>query len=225
MRPVYKGNAPQAYAIHSDAQPDLAAAIGRFCSYCGRFVTEGIHVEHKRPQVHYPAEALMWSNFLLACGNCNGSKGHRRMQLSSYFWPDMDNTMRAFEYLPGGIIRKARALPKRLRRKATRTIRLLGLDKMPGAHYPPTDRDHRWRDRRTQWDKAMLFRDQLREYDTPGQREAAIAAAADGIFSIWWTVFAGDMDMRRRLRRAFPGTHIGCFDANEDLLPRVGGQV
>jgi hypothetical protein len=50
-------------------------------------------------------------------------------------------------------------------------------------------------------------------------------AVGRGMFSIWWTVFAGDIDMRRRLRQAFVGTNAASFDVNEDLLPRVGGQV
>jgi len=50
-------------------------------------------------------------------------------------------------------------------------------------------------------------------------------ALGRGLFSVWWTVFLGDADMRRRLRQAFLGTDPGSFDANEDLQPRAGGQV
>ena len=62
--------------------------------------------------------------------------------------------------------------------------------------------------------------------DAPEVRELIVEnALGRGMFSIWWTVFAGDADMRRRLREAFLGTHGGSFDANENLVPRIGGQL
>jgi hypothetical protein len=45
------------------------------------------------------------------------------------------------------------------------------------------------------------------------------------MYSIFWTVFEGDVDIRRRLREAFIGTPADCFDLNENLLPRPGGQL
>ena len=36
---------------------------------------------------------------------------------------------------------------------------------------------------------------------------------------------AGDVDMRRRLRKAFSGTHAASFDTNENSVPRDGGQL
>ena len=225
MRPVTKGAAPRVYARHEEAQPDLIAVIGRFCSYCGRFIPEGINVEHKRPKEEYPLEKLAWSNFLLACSNCNSCKGHRELKLGDFVWPDTDNTMRAFRHLPGGIVRKNPHLPKKLRRKASRTIYLVGLDRVPGSFRAPSDRDFRWEDRRREWDKATLAKVQLAAHDTPRQREFIVVSAQNGIFPIWWTVFAGDVDMRRRLRFAFKGTTANCFDLDENLLERPGGQL
>lgn len=225
MRPVERGAASRTYTEYGDAQPDLIRALGRYCSYCGRFIPEGIAVEHKRPKKRYPAEELLWSNFLLSCSNCNSSKGHSRVKLADFLWPDTDNTLRAISHVPGGLVRASRRVPKRIRKKANRTIRLHGLDRYPGAHQGPTDRDYRWLDRQQQWDKAMLFLRLLGRNDTPEQRDAIVSVAVDGIFSIWWTVFAGDMDMRRRLRQAFIGTHAASFDSNEELVARQGGQV
>jgi hypothetical protein len=101
----------------------------------------------------------------------------------------------------------------------------LGLDKYPGYHHEPTDRDFRWSDRRLEWEKAELAKCLLAEYDTPHQRELIVKNAATGIFPIWWTVFSGDNDMKRRFRDGFPGTCSNCFDANENLLARPGGQL
>jgi hypothetical protein len=102
---------------------------------------------------------------------------------------------------------------------------MLGLDKTPGTHRPPTNRDYRWRDRLQEWNRAELARVQLANYDTPQQRDFLVTMAKTGHFAIWWTVFDGDPDMRQRLRKAFIGTHSGCFDPNEGLQQRVGGQL
>ena len=225
MRPIDKGAPPRAYGAYTDALTDLWARLGRFCSYCGRHVPTGLAVEHKRPKRRYPAEELLWDNFLLACANCNSCKGHPRIVLARYLWPDRDNTLKAFEYRPDGRIRASRMTPRRLRRKANRTIRLLGLDKYPSGHYEPSDRDLRWSDRRIEWEKAVQSRDALSKYDTPRQRDLVVALARNGVFAVWWTVFAGDADMRRRLRHAFAGTCSSSFDANEDVKTRPGGQL
>ena len=213
------------FIAYGDALPELLARLGRFCSYCGRFVSTGLAVEHKRPKTRYPGEQLLWTNFLLGCLNCNASKGHPRVTLTRYLWPDTDNTLRAFTYTGDGRIRAQRSMPKRLRRKANRTILLLGLDKYPGAFREPTDRDLRWSDRRMEWAKASQCRAELLLHDTPRQRDLIVMLAAQGIFSVWWTVFASDVDMRRRLRQAFLGTCPNSFDANENLQPRPGGQL
>ena len=224
MRPVDKGLPPRIYVDASDAQPDLVARLGRFCSYCDRFIAAAVHVEHKQPKHRHPGAALVWTNFLLACPNCNSCKGHPRIRLKRYLWPDRDNTLRAFEYMPGGIVRASRAVPRCVRRKANRTIQLYGLDKVPGGQVPPSDRDFRWQDRREQWDKAQTARLQLGEWDSPRQRNLIVSAATNGMFSVWWTVFAGDVDMRRRLRQAFLGTDTTSFDVTENAIVRPGGQ-
>jgi hypothetical protein len=73
---------------------------------------------------------------------------------------------------------------------------------------------------------AVRDRDLLTRNDTPGMRELIIEnAQARGMFSIWWTVFEHDADMRRRLRLAFPGTATDCFDAQECACIRPGGQA
>lgn len=225
MRPVSKGVAPMLYTRYGNAQPHLVEAIDRFCSYCERHIPVGIHVEHKRPKQSHPSLELEWSNFLLACTNCNSSKGNFKVRLRRYLWPDEDNTLLAFTYYAGGVVRANKALPKKLRSKANRTLEMYGLQKRPGGYVEPSDRDYRWKDRREEWDKAVLFRQELQDHDTPGQRALIVAAATKGMFSVWWTVFSGDVDMRRRLREAFVGTDPASFDAGENPVARPGGQL
>lgn len=227
MRPVDKGVAPAAYAKYQDAGPDLRTRLGDYCSYCERQIETNLAVEHVQPKSLVPALGTDWANFLLGCVNCNSCKGHAPIVLDEYFWPDSDNTLRAFEYVRGGTIQPDAALAPNLATKAQATIRLVGLDRHPGnAKRTPTSADLRWLRRQQAWEKATHYRGKLAAQDIDTLREAITdVATGRGEFSIWWTVFASDIDMRRRLREAFIGTHGGSFDVNENLVPRARGQL
>lgn len=229
MRPVDKGVAPSTYTTYQDAGSILQQRLGDYCSYCERQIETHLAVEHIQPKSHIPSLITDWNNFLLACINCNSSKGNAPINMHDYLWPDCDNTLRAVKYGPGGIVRPNSRLPANLQAKAQAIIELTGLDKDPGnARSPrrPTDSDRRWLRRLEAWQLAERDRDSLRRNDTLEVRELIVEnALGRGMFSIWWTVFAGDQDMRRRLREAFAGTDAGSFDANEDLQQRAGGQV
>jgi uncharacterized protein (TIGR02646 family) len=227
MRPVDKGQAPRVYTDYQQAQMDLQTRLGDYCSYCERQIETNLAVEHVRPKSLVPALRNRWSNFLLSCGNCNSSKGHTPVDLHDYLWPDSENTLLAFKYVRGGIVQPNPALSPSIRAKAIATIRLVGLDRDPGnARRKPTKADQRWRRREEAWKLAELCRGDLAKQDTPAMRKLIVhVATGRGEFSVWWTVFADDIDMRRRLRQAFAGTHSGSFDVNEDLVARAGGQI
>lgn len=56
------------------AKLPLVNALGQFCSYCGMRINDSsMAVEHCLPKSEFPAEMLMYDNFLLACGSCNSS--------------------------------------------------------------------------------------------------------------------------------------------------------
>jgi uncharacterized protein (TIGR02646 family) len=227
MRPVNKGPAPRVYADYRDAGPDLQACLGDFCSYCERQIETHLAVEHIQPKHRASALRNAWSNLLLGCVNCNSCKGRTPVNLPDYLWPDCDNTLRAFEYVRGGLIQPSPTLPALIQSKARATIALVGLDKYPGnPGREPPPKDHRWLKRHELWQLAERDRQLLATKDCPEVRELIVEnALGRGMFSIWWTAFAGDVDMRRRLRAAFMGTDFGCFDGDEDLLARAGGQV
>lgn len=227
MRPVDKGVAPAVYANYQDAGPDLQARLGDYCSYCERQIETHLAIEHIQPKAQVPTLRNEWSNFLLGCVNCNSSKGDSPVNLPDYLWPDCDNTLRAFEYIRGGLIQPKATLPAAIKTKASATIRLTGLDKYPGnSGRIPSDSDRRWLKRQQMWQLAEKDRQRLTINDSPEVRELIVEnALGRGMFSIWWTVFEGDVDIRRRLREAFLGTHAGSFDANENLVSRAGGQV
>ena len=227
MRPVDKGVAPAVYADYKSASVELIGRLGDYCSYCERHIATHLAVEHIQPQGQRPSLRNSWGNFLLSCANCNSSKGSRSVALNDYFWPDRDNTLRTFEYVNGGLVQPHANLGAADQVRARDTIALTGLDKFPGnPGRQPTDADRRWLHRQQTWQMARGGRDHLTDQDTTGMREQIVETAITrGMFSIWWTVFAGDIDMRRRLRKAFIGTHGASFDINENPIPRDGGQL
>ncbi|MBK7190734.1 MAG: HNH endonuclease [bacterium] len=140
MRPVDKGAAPALYAKYQDAGPDLLARLGDYCSYCERQVETHLAVEHVQPKVRRKSLENVWSNFLLGCIHCNSSKGKKRIAINGFFWPDRDNTLRAIEYVSGGVVQPKSTLNATERARAQETIALTGLDKYPGN--PGANRPH-----------------------------------------------------------------------------------
>ena len=229
MRPVDKGVSPQIYSHYQDAREDLVERIGDYCSYCERQIETHLAVEHIQPKERFLALRNEWSNFLLACVNCNSCKGKKDIELEKFFWPHSDNTLRAFDYLEGGLLSFHPSLPTEKQEIAQATIELFGLDREPGhidRSKHPTSKDQRWSRRREAWDKAQRGLRILQGEDTENMRQLIIELATSrGLFSIWMKVFENDSDMRRRLIRGFKGTAENCFDSNGDTIPRPRGQI
>src|ERR1700730_16188143 len=101
MRPVERGTAPRVYTNYQDAGPDLQARLGDYCSYCERQIETNLAVEHVQPKDSQTALRNTWTNFLLGCVHCNSSKGKQPVSVPDFLWPDLDNTLRAFDYEPG----------------------------------------------------------------------------------------------------------------------------
>jgi uncharacterized protein (TIGR02646 family) len=223
MRPVERGDPPRPYGSYQEARPDLEARLGRFCSYCERYVTTHLAVEHARPKSKDRDLALEWSNLLLACVNCNSAKGTRQPAAAT-LWPDTDNPLLALRYISGGLVEVRPDVDTATRTGADALIAMVGLDRYPGGPGPqPTTADGRWQQRNEAWTKAEHYRRQLASGSSQQLRQMVACLAAErGMFSIWWTVFEGDADMRRRLREVFPGTSAACFDANESAVARPG---
>ncbi len=225
MRPVDKGDTPRTFTDHKQALPYLRERIGAYCSYCERHIRNLLAVEHIQPKKHHDDLRLEWRNFLLACVNCNATKGSSDLALEDYYWPDQDNTARAFLYREGGLVQVSNTLPERGRTRARHTLELTGLDRKPG-HPSYSHRDFRWEERRKAWDKAQHSRRNLQAAENLSMREQIVeTATSEGFWSVWMTVFADDVDMKRRFCEAFPGTAPDCFDAVFNPVPRPGGAL
>lgn len=232
MRPVYRGNSPvdkdgnaKQYTKYTSARKDLVSRLGEYCSYCEMELDTSLAVEHIRPKTHHPALELSWDNFLLACTNCNSTKGDKDPNPNDILWPHIDNTFNAFTYGLEGRVKPSEGLDAILRKKAVDTIALMGLAATPNTQQAS---DRRWLNRQEAWQEATLSKADLAEADSPAMRRQIIRTAkAKGYWSIWMTIFSDDPDMLQRLIdiNNFPGTAQGCFDDNGSALPRPNGKL
>jgi HNH endonuclease len=233
MRPVQKnepGNTlpsgrtiQSTYAKYGDAYPDLEENIGRYCSYCEIFSTD-LEIEHVVSKYQDDTLKNSWSNFLLSCGRCNGgdNKSNKHVDIQGIYFPHLNNTLLIFEYKEGGFIAiNSSAVNDPIQRnKAVNLMDLVGLDKYEGNPKYSTilPRDIRWKGRRIAWELAVRY---LADYEA-GERSAAdIAdfAAQRGFFSIWFTVFANQNEVKKVLIDRFKGTAENCFDKKNGCKP------
>ena len=129
MRYLDKGAAPVdtdgiaiVFGEYQDAGPHLKARIGWYCCYCERPIHASLAVEHKLPRTHHPHLALAWHNLLLACSNCNSTKGHRDTAIMSLIWPDEEDTYSAIVYARSGALRPASGLHEERGRQVQRAV-------------------------------------------------------------------------------------------------------
>lgn len=207
MRRVNRGpwprdtqNNQKTFQPYNKAKADLIDRLGRYCSYCER--QETLQIDHVVPKCLRPDLEEEWTNMLLACANCNGTKSDNNRSRRGYLWPDKDNTEAAFSYFPDGNVRVRDNLPGPIQRKAKKLSDLVGLGRL--RRNDPCARDLRRRDRYEAWRTAEMAR---QEAIKGASVDLVIMLAREtGFFSVWMTVFASDPQICRRLRSSFPGT-------------------
>lgn len=225
MRPVDKGTRAEQFKPYRKAKLPLTETIGWYCSYCEMKVAHKIEVEHVVPQANGGAK-YDWENFLLGCSYCNGAanKSDNNKSRKGYYWPDTDNTLRAFEYLEKKIIQPDSNLSQGQKKIAQNTIDLLGLDKAPYTGKKPSPADIRWLHRDSAWTTAKdALKDWIIGASEPLKNSIAREAAAKGFFSIWVVVFKDHPQVKRALVEKFKGTALDCFDNNGNPVSRPGG--
>ncbi|MDP8257272.1 MAG: HNH endonuclease [Candidatus Alcyoniella australis] len=222
MRPIRRNASPQNkdFKDYAAAQPYLISRLGSYCSYCERRIATQLAVEHIQPKglPKYAHLSGRWDNFLLACVNCNSTKRDKDVVLSEVLLPDRDNTFAAYCYRQDGTVVVRNGLNSAVSSAAANTLKLVGLDKQG-----PLITDENGRavaiDRYDQRMEAFLKAQEAKRLidDDPANQSlrtiAVELAEASGFFSVWMTVFNGDLDMQQRLVGAFDGTAAsGCFD-------------
>jgi uncharacterized protein (TIGR02646 family) len=229
MRPIRRGSAPRPndYTDYKDAKPDLVARLGSYCSFCERPVVTQLAVEHIQPKglPVYTHLIGRWSNFLLACVNCNSTKKDKDVDPVNVLLPDRDNTYAVFQYLPDGTVKpSANATGNGLNEMANRTLRLMGLDKA-AMNTPDENGKQVALDRMSQRMEVWLEAEEAKRdlQDNPANPMLCDyiikLAAKTGFFSVWMTVFAGNPAILSRFINAFSGTSgSGCFDPNGTVI-------
>lgn len=222
MRPVRKGSSPVVgdFKKYEDAKPELVSRLGLYCNYCERKIMTSLAVEHIEPKggdFGQPQLEKRWSNFLLACVNCNSCKGSDEVDFKQLFFPDRDNTYHAFTYTKDGKVESSAHLTPAQKTLADNTLKLVGLDK---ARQDSRDANKQQvaLDRVSQRMQVIATAEValtlLQASHNDMMRDAIeIMALEAGFFSIWMTVFDAYPEMKIRLIRAFKGTEqSGCFD-------------
>jgi len=228
MRPIQRDANPIVgdFNDYRDAFPYLASRIGFYCSYCERHIVTDLAIEHIQPEELYPTLIRRWDNFLLACKNCNSTKGYKDVALDKLYFPDRDNTFALFVYnLDGSIEPDKDRLNSEQEKMAENTLALMGLNKPLREVYDENGRLVAI-DRVGQRMEIRLIaeesKDDLQKHPTDALRRQIVRTAREsGFFSIWMDVFVNDNEMRRRFIEAFPGTAKDCFDVNtQPVSPR-----
>lgn len=219
MRPIVRGPCPLddqgqdiVFKTYAQARGLLIDRIGERCSYCEMHLDSSLAVEHIQPKKPpgaaqaMPERELDWDNFLLACTNCNSTKGDTDVVLADYIWPDRDNTFMALTYSEGGLVA---ATPGPDQDRALQLIKLVGLDKTPDTAEAS---DRRWENRREAWDIAQGSLEDFTVNDTPAFRRQIIRSVKSGAYwSVWMTVFKDHPEMLRAMIAAIPGTADAYF--------------
>ncbi len=236
MRPVQRGSIPidpktnkkVSFSKYQAAKKQVVERIGHYCCYCEKPVTNVRDVEHILPKEHYPQLKTIWHNFLISCRVCNDIKGRSLIRRKNFYWADVDNTFRIFEYDPlSADVKVNSMLSDPEKAIAKNTLDLIGLDRKPGhPQYKTTSADERWQERLDAVGTAKEAFADLQKNDTPEMRKQIVSnAQGRGFFSIWMTVFKDDPDMLNRFINAFLGTCTDCFDVEGKAIPRPGGRI
>ncbi len=225
MRPVDRGPAARQYAKYQDAKQDLVNRLGSYCSYCERRIATLLAVEHIQPKglPQYEHLETEWTNFLLACVNCNSAKVDQPVEPHQILLPDRDNTFHAFRYLDTGEVQVRNGLNAHLPAMATALLELTALNRCEHLNW---DEDvvfsalERLGQRVQAWDQALEARADYEAGQTSA-RSVAREASGAGFFSIWMAAFEGIPAVRAQLIEIFPNTAADCFDAaTNTITPR-----
>lgn len=224
MRPIRRGESPRSvdFDDYKDAKKELVSRLGGYCSYCERPIHTNLAVEHIQPKSGangHPSLRGRWSNFLLACVNCNSTKKDKSLNLDQTLLPDRDNTFLAYQYTPDGCVQTGDHLPPTVKAYAGNTLGLVGLDKPLESNLDSSGASvslDRASQRMQVWAEAQNAKALLSHCETNnGALKEIITrlALAKGFFSVWMAVFSDKPDMKLRFIRAFKGTESsGCFD-------------
>lgn len=223
MRPIDRGPEPQKYTNYEDAKQDLTNRLGCYCSYCERRIATNLAIEHILPKdesLPYSHLRNEWSNFLLACVNCNSVKSTTIIEFDKYLLPDRDNTFGVYVYSELGEVEVRNDLDVFVRTMAQNTLDLVGLNRLDHPNWDINNLQSalgRLGQRTQAWVQA---KDARMDFDNSEVNIKSICREATslGFFSIYMTAFVGVKEVRQGLIKAFSNTASDCFDANGNCV-------
>lgn len=213
MRPLdksrYTTNQTE-YKPYGKAKSNLIEAIGKYCSFCEREgFSSSLDVEHIEYKDTHKDKEFLWSNFLLACKNCNSIKGTTEITFQNIILPHLQDTFSPFEYLESGYIKIRDGVDDSLKTKILQLIDLIGLDRRPG-HERYSTKDDRWQERKQSWELSHKY---LKKYkDNKCDIETIIdLSKSGGFWSIWMNTFKDFPLVQKALINNFSGTNLTFF--------------
>lgn len=222
MRPVEKwtvgtNGVVAIYNPYSGAKPILLKNFGNepfyYCNYCDRVIPGvNLEVEHIQNISHNPALEFTWTNFLIACKNCNLTKSDQHFAIGNILLPQLQNTWNCFKVNNDGTI-EADADNADAYNKASRTVELLGLDR-GFFHKARQPQDDRYDARRH---VQMIARRTLQRYEEGTHdylTDIVTLAISHGFWYIWMKVYSNHPVVQEELVKAFKGTYKMCMTAN-----------
>lgn len=224
MRPVTKwvvgtNNVNSVYNSHGEAKLKLLDNFGNepfyFCNYCDRSIPMvNMEVEHIQCVHHYPEHEFEWSNFLLACKNCNLAKGDTNFAIANVLLPQFQNTWNCFVINNDGTV-NADVTNANAYSRAHRTVEMLGLNR--GANHPGRQpQDDRYNARRH---VLFIAHRALRHYEKgmPDYADTIIfQAISTGFWYVWMKVFENHQEIQNALIVAFNSTYDACLSTDVD---------
>jgi uncharacterized protein (TIGR02646 family) len=220
MRAVTRGDTPLdgtgveiIFDEYAEARRYLIDRLGEYCSYCERHIPTSLAVEHIKPKTHNPNLELCWDNLLLACTNCNSTKGHENIIVADYALPHIDNTYDLFQYDVSAIVKPKPGLSAIDLEKTAKTIDLVGLgEKPPAVDTKEWKRasDRRFEHRLKSYLDAERYSMEYSKKSLPARAEMLTCletiVLATGFWSIWVNSFREFPEVVAQFRLIFVGT-------------------
>ncbi|OWV12129.1 HNH endonuclease [Fibrobacter sp. UWH1] len=199
------------YANYGDAKKPLVACLGAYCSYCESVIPyANLAVEHLIPKAE-GGDEFSWDNFLLSCSVCNSIKAHpENIVFDDYAWPHIDDTFHCFVYDRAGRIKVRSELNSPMKEKAEKLFDWLKLGRSKEGPDFPTTADFRWKNRFEAWTKAEKVK-KAYKCSLYSVEDIISDVKKYGSWSVWFTVFSEEPEVRQSLIDEFEGTNKDFF--------------
>lgn len=220
MRPIEKKAPKKIFTNYKKYSSELTIQTLKYCHFCEMPILNAPSVEHIKPKkcignhTKYKNLRNHWSNLLLICNYCNSNKLNIDLKTYNYYWPQKNNTLKIFKYIP--LVSKKSNLSQNQSIKAQNTLDLYKIDKIKKSDGTS---DSRFIERLKVISNAIEC---LKEFQKNTITVNAIVrnALSSGFFSVWYEVFKNEPLVLKLLFKEFK-VPINCYNAtNYNLLDR-----